>query len=191
MKSKDDEWSLPLNGLFEAVQEIINHQKQLSTIRKPVLPTVRSRPFPTQKTKLSTKELIIIETRVKNEYCDGLDLDPIKSVALNSTDHLIFSGCRGLYNVTPVILAYRNLGHKILEVDLSEEFESGMKLDGNVISCRSKHRGLGDCWSGEDYVWNGKAFEITGSWHTGKCRGMGGGFWTLPYFISHVKKGKK
>ena len=49
-----------------------------------------------------------------------------------------------------------------------------------------KDRGLGDCWSGQDAVWNGKIFIRTSEWTTGSCKGLPGGTWQLPIFVSNV-----
>ena len=35
-----------------------------------------------------------------------------------------------------------------------------------------KGRGLGDCGSGQDYVWDGKRFRLVQQTDLGECRGM-------------------
>ena len=55
------------------------------------------------------------------------------------------------------------------------------------ISNSHKGRGVGDCWSNNKLVWNGKDFvEILNS-TTGLCRGFAGGAWKLPTLIKKVK----
>ena len=49
-----------------------------------------------------------------------------------------------------------------------------------------KARGIGDCWSGDDAVWNGKIFIRTSEWTTGSCKGFTGGAWQLPIFVSDI-----
>ncbi|OOF46709.1 hypothetical protein BKK52_10815 [Rodentibacter trehalosifermentans] len=49
-----------------------------------------------------------------------------------------------------------------------------------------KGRGIGDCWFGQNAVWNGKIFIRTSEWTSGSCKGVGGGFWHLPIFESEV-----
>ena len=49
-----------------------------------------------------------------------------------------------------------------------------------------KARGIGDCWSGDDAVWNGKIFIRTSEWTTGSCKGFTGGAWQLPTFVSDI-----
>ena len=49
-----------------------------------------------------------------------------------------------------------------------------------------KGRAIGDCWNSEDAVWNGKIFIRTSEWTTGSCKGLPGGTWQLPIFVSNV-----
>ena len=49
-----------------------------------------------------------------------------------------------------------------------------------------KGRGAGDCWSIQDAVWNGKIFIRTSEWTTGSCKGLPGGTWQLPIFVSDI-----
>jgi len=51
-----------------------------------------------------------------------------------------------------------------------------------------KSRGLGDCWSGQEAVWNGKTFIRTEEHTSGSCKGFAGGAWGgLPTFVSELK----
>jgi hypothetical protein len=55
------------------------------------------------------------------------------------------------------------------------------------IYARHKGRGLGDCWAGADWVWDGKAFRLAGEWTSGQCRLIhAGGAWHLPTFVADV-----
>ena len=50
-----------------------------------------------------------------------------------------------------------------------------------------KARGLGDCWSGQEAVWNGKIFIRTEEHTSGSCKGFTGGAWGgLPIFVSEL-----
>ena len=49
-----------------------------------------------------------------------------------------------------------------------------------------KGRVIGDCWNSEDAVWNGKIFIRTSEWTTGSCKGLPGGTWQLPIFVSNI-----
>lgn len=56
-----------------------------------------------------------------------------------------------------------------------------------VISNQQKGRGVGDCWSSESWVWNGKTFAKSSELTTGLCRAItGGGAWELPTYVSEV-----
>ena len=58
-----------------------------------------------------------------------------------------------------------------------------LKVEGSF-----KARGLGDCWSGQEAVWNGKTFIRTEEHTSGSCKGFAGGAWGgLPIFVSELK----
>ena len=57
-----------------------------------------------------------------------------------------------------------------------------LKLEGSF-----KARGLGDCWHGQEAVWNGKTFILTKEYPSGSCKGFPGGAWgPLPTFVSEI-----
>ena len=56
-----------------------------------------------------------------------------------------------------------------------------LKVEGSF-----KGRGIGDCWAGQEAVWNGKIFIRTSEWTTGSCKGFTGGAWQLPIFVSDI-----
>ncbi len=50
-----------------------------------------------------------------------------------------------------------------------------------------KGSGIGNCWSGQDAVWNGKTFIRTEEHTSGSCKGFAGGAWGgLPIFVSEM-----
>ena len=50
-----------------------------------------------------------------------------------------------------------------------------------------KGSGIGNCWSGQDAVWNGKTFIRTEEHTSGSCKGFTGGAWGgLPIFVSEL-----
>ena len=58
-----------------------------------------------------------------------------------------------------------------------------LKVEGEF-----KARGLGDCWHGQEAVWNGKTFIRTEEHTSGSCKGFPGGAWgSLPTFVSELK----
>lgn len=55
------------------------------------------------------------------------------------------------------------------------------------ITAAHKSRGLGDCWSMKEWVWNGEIFNKTLEQTTGLCRLIeAGGAWDLPTYVSDV-----
>ena len=66
--------------------------------------------------------------------------------------------------------------------------ESANAYEDGELSASHKGRGLGDCWSSEEWTWDGTGFVATGEMTTGQCRGFPGGAWSLPTRVSDVKK---
>ena len=56
-----------------------------------------------------------------------------------------------------------------------------------TLYARYKGRGIGDCVSGSDWVWDGQRFQPSSAFSTGLCRGMPGGHWMLPTLLSEVR----
>ena len=57
-----------------------------------------------------------------------------------------------------------------------------LKVEGSF-----KGRGIGDCWAGQEAVWNGKTFIRTEEHTSGSCKGFAGGAWgRLPIFVSEM-----
>ena len=57
-----------------------------------------------------------------------------------------------------------------------------LKVEGSF-----KTRGPGDCWHGQEAVWNGKIFIRTAEYTSGSCKGFPGGAWGgLPTFVSKI-----
>lgn len=57
--------------------------------------------------------------------------------------------------------------------------------DGELIASH-KGRGVGDCWSQDRWLWDGKHFVPSSSFDTGQCRGQPGGFWELPSLVTEM-----
>ncbi len=86
---------------------------------------------------------------------------------------------------------YAVMDEKLSKVEqvLASQYNDVMYDDKNhvlTVIGSFKSRGLGDCWAGQDAVWNGKIFIRTSEWTTGSCKGFGGGAWQLPIFVSNV-----
>lgn len=62
---------------------------------------------------------------------------------------------------------------------------SGVDFNGGEISSSQKGRGLGDCWSSDNWTWDGNQFVQTEASTTGMCRLMApGGAWSLPRIVT-------
>ena len=87
---------------------------------------------------------------------------------------------------------YAVLDDKLSKVEqvLAEQYnEAGYDEKQGYAFVRGSYKGraLGDCWAGQDAVWNGKIFIRTSHWMTSACyKGFTGGAWQLPIFVSHV-----
>ena len=86
---------------------------------------------------------------------------------------------------------YAVLDDKLSKVEqvLAEQYnEAGYDEKQGYAFVRGSYKGraLGDCLAGQDAVWNGKIFIRTSEWTTGSCKGLPGGMWQLPIFVSNV-----
>ncbi len=59
--------------------------------------------------------------------------------------------------------------------------------DDVTLRGRFRGRGIGDCFSGHDWTWDGARFVKSSEFTTGQCRGVAGGHWQLPTVVSTVK----
>ena len=58
-----------------------------------------------------------------------------------------------------------------------------------IINANQKGRGLGDCWSNDEWTWNGTEFIQTHAATTGMCKMVElGGTWDLPTKVARVVK---
>lgn len=56
------------------------------------------------------------------------------------------------------------------------------------LQASQKGRGIGDCWSFEEWTWDGKAFVHTAEGTTGACKEIApGGAWSLPLLVTTVR----
>ncbi|WP_435949738.1 DUF1176 domain-containing protein [Psychrobacter sp. DM8] len=66
---------------------------------------------------------------------------------------------------------------------------AGSDYYGGKIIAAHKGRGLGDCWSMTNWLWDGKTFAKTREMTTGLCRLIeAGGAWQMPTYVSEVIK---
>ena len=127
----------------------------------------------------------------KANSCDDEDItsQDITLYPLTQNKVLAEALCvRGAYQSTNY---YAVLDDKLSKVEqvLAEQYnEAGYDEKQGYAFVRGtyKARGVGDCWNGQDAVWNGKIFIRTSEWTTGFCKGFPGGAWQLPTFVSDI-----
>ena len=57
-----------------------------------------------------------------------------------------------------------------------------------TLSGSFKGRGIGDCWSGNTAVWDGKTFVRNEEHTTGSCKGFAGGAWLMPILETRIER---
>lgn len=63
---------------------------------------------------------------------------------------------------------------------------SGTDYELGSISAAHKGRGLGDCWTHKEWLWNGRRFYKSYESVQLQCRGFAGGAWDLPIYRTQV-----
>jgi hypothetical protein len=114
------------------------------------------------------------------------DAPQLESVRLSNTQMLVSTRCW---------LAAYNFGYGHWLVNTQPPFKAKlvntMANDGTAngtLSASHKGRGLGDCWSSDEWNWDGRKFVHTQSSTTGQCKLMAaGGAWQLPTIVTHVQ----
>lgn len=88
-----------------------------------------------------------------------------------------------------------NSGHGYWVIDDSAAFNPilvttfGSDFNAGTISATHKGRGLGDCWSSDEWTWDGRQFVHTASSSTGMCRLLApGGAWSLPEILTQIRQ---
>ena len=124
----------------------------------------------------------------KANSCDDEDItsQDITLYPLTQNKVLAEALCvRGAYQGTNYYAVLDNKLSKVEQV-LAEQYnraEYDEKQGYAFVRGTYKGRGVGDCWSSQDAVWNGKIFIRTSEWTTGSCKGFPGGAWQLPTFV--------
>ena len=60
--------------------------------------------------------------------------------------------------------------------------------ESSQLNANHKGRGIGDCWSIEEWVWNGQKFIQSYEAANLQCKGFPGGAWTMPTKVSNIKE---
>ena len=95
---------------------------------------------------------------------------------------------KGAYQSTNYYAVLDDKLSKVEQVLAEQYYEAGYDEKQGYAFVRGSYKGraLGDCLAGQDAVWNGKIFIRTSEWTTGSCKGLPGGTWQLPIFVSNV-----
>ncbi|MCH7390528.1 DUF1176 domain-containing protein [Acinetobacter dispersus] len=138
------------------------------------------------------RNLMAAQPTPKQEgFCEGIyDGDETKPQAielykLTNKKVLAMTLCwRGAYN--------EGSGAWVLDESLTTKpnfvTEHASEFYAGIISSSQKGRGIGDCWSSDEWVWDGQKFVHTKDMWTGMCKGLAaGGVWELDQVEAIVK----
>ncbi len=116
---------------------------------------------------------------------DGTESQPIELYKLSNNKVLAMTLCwRAAYNegYGAWVLDQSLTGKATFVTEHASDFGSGM------MSSAQKGRGIGDCWSSGEWVWDGQKFVHTKDMWTGMCKGLAaGGVWELDKIEAVVK----
>ena len=116
---------------------------------------------------------------------DGTESQPIELYKLSNNKVLAMTLCwRAAYNegYGAWVLDQSLTGNATFVTEHASDFGSGM------MSSAQKGRGIGDCWSSDEWVWDGQKFVHTKDMWTGMCKGLAaGGVWELDKIEAVVK----
>lgn len=120
--------------------------------------------------------------------CEFVDLPrqnpKIEAHRLNGGHVLIQADCiQTIYNGTTQLVVVTNQDFSQIESIVGSEINQGYSYDG-IVAGGFKGRGIGDCWGGASWIWDGRKFSLAYSDSGQMCRGFTGGAWVIPTFLS-------
>ena len=128
----------------------------------------------------------ILELKGSTTDCDEeLLAETWRIASLNSEQSLVTVPCwRAAYNSGDAYYVIRN--------DMSTPPElvtnSATDYSDGLLAFSMKGRGLGDCWSYQQWIWDGQQFIASSSGNTGRCRLIrAGGAWNIPELVTHIE----
>ena len=192
---KMDEFQQRLNTPSALIQKGKHTQPVLApqTIPKLYVPKVPDGIFSALPRESTAHQQVLQKLRhaINNKQCDRLH-DPefeqhITPYPLNKQQTLVETTCKIYpYNYDNLYVIMDNTLQTIHSI-LPEGSNTYSNSSGaGELSATHKVRGLGDCWSNETQVWNGKQFVATQANHNQLCRGFAGGAWHMPSLITNV-----
>lgn len=114
----------------------------------------------------------------------GEDEQPLEAIRLTRTKRLVSTRCW---------LAAYNAGSGYWIVNDTAPYRPELvtadatDFDDGTLGSAQKARGIGDCWSSEQWTWNGTGFVRTAAASTGMCKGFAGGAWELPTLVTDIR----
>ena len=190
---KMDEFQQRLNTPSALIRQGQEKHAVLAPQAAPKIEAVSVNNHKTIELKLGEKQYdnVLALLRKAHDGCVDEDLESqdITIYPLTHNKVLAEALCfKGAYQSTNY---YAVLDDKLSKVEqvLAEQYnEAGYDEKQGYAFVRGSYKGraLGDCLAGQDAVWNGKIFIRTSEWTTGSCKGLPGGTWQLPIFVSNV-----
>jgi hypothetical protein len=156
---------------------------EVPVIIKAPVTDAQSRDMTTQETALIKSRILELKSTAAD--CDEELLAETWQIAsLNSEQSLVTVPCwRAAYNSGDMYFVIRN----DMSVPPERVTDSATDYQDGLLSFSMKGRGLGDCWSYQQWVWDGKQFIASSSGNTGRCRLIrAGGSWDIPERVSRI-----
>ncbi|MCL1981275.1 MAG: WG repeat-containing protein [Proteobacteria bacterium] len=175
-------------------------KKPEESVRAPIpMPVIRAAKVSDKPVReLTAAEVQAIEPLLwqsRGERCDLHDPERKKEwdnevkftlIPLDERYALISTGCE-MYayqgtNAFWIIDSELKKAPQFLMEEIWPEYEKG------VLSSSAKGRGIGDCWGGSSWVWDGTEFRLSRQWATGSCSLIhAGGTWNIPTYVTEVR----
>ena len=190
---KMDEFQQRLNTPSALIRQGQEKHAVLAPKVEPKIDAVSVKNRKTTELKLGEKQYdnVLALLRKAHDGCVDEDLESqdITLYPLTQNKVLAEALCvRGAYQSTNYYAVLDDKLSKVEQVLADQYNEAGYDEKQGYAFVRGSYKGraLGDCLAGQDAVWNGKIFIRTSEWTTGSCKGLPGGTWQLPIFVSNV-----
>ena len=190
---KMDEFQQRLNTPSALIRQGQEKHAVLAPKVEPKIDAVSVKNRKTIELKLGEKQYdnVLALLRKAHDGCVDEDLESqdITIYPLTHNKVLAEALCfKGAYQSTNYYAVLDDKLSKVEQVLAEQYYEAGYDEKQGYAFVRGSYKGraLGDCWAGQDAVWNGKIFIRTSHWMTGACKGLPGGTWQLPIFVSNI-----
>lgn len=188
---KMDEWQGRIGNVGAAIRKGGKPEDTVLPALAPPVITPASAGSTDETLSSSARTALLRDIRgiLGKEDCTDLAADTLTAVRLTPEKLLVTGTCwMGAYN--------EGIGYFVTNREAPYEpvlvTTSGSDYAAGTIMSSQKGRGLGDCWSKQEWVWDGRSFMATLSATTGMCRLVAaGGAWDLPTYIAEVRRGQR